>query len=154
LNLSGILNALDGVVDSPNRILIMTTNHPEKLDPALIRPGRVDKKFLLTYMTGVQSSLMVAHYFQRTLGDELRERIVDLVDGLGGRANLEITPARLEQLCAEHDEVDGLIGALQDLAGSTDVAASRITLARTSSVNVEAAVELSRLQSVSKAQVW
>ena len=33
---------LDGVVDSPGRILIMTSNHPEKLDPALIRPGRVD----------------------------------------------------------------------------------------------------------------
>ncbi|KAF0691357.1 hypothetical protein As57867_017338, partial [Aphanomyces stellatus] len=41
LNLSGLLNVLDGVVDSPGRILIMTTNHPEKLDPALIRPGRV-----------------------------------------------------------------------------------------------------------------
>ena len=39
LNLSGVLNVLDGVVDSPGRILIMTTNHPEKLDPALIRPG-------------------------------------------------------------------------------------------------------------------
>merc|ERR1712136_191311 len=102
----------------------------------------------------VENFIAKAHYFQRTLGDELRERIVDLVDGLGGRANLEITPARLEQLCAEHDEVDGLIGVLQDLAGSSDVAASRITLARTSSVNVEAAVELSRLQSVSKAQVW
>merc|ERR1712217_73873 len=70
LNLSGILNALDGVVDSPNRILIMTTNHPEKLDPALIRPGRIDKKFLLTYMTGAQSALMVGHYFQTQLTDD------------------------------------------------------------------------------------
>lgn len=25
------------------RLLIMTSNHPEKLDPALIRPGRIDK---------------------------------------------------------------------------------------------------------------
>ena len=39
LDLSGILNVLDGVVDCPERILVMTTNHPEKLDPALIRPG-------------------------------------------------------------------------------------------------------------------
>ena len=29
----------DGVVDCPDRIVVMTTNHPEKLDPALIRPG-------------------------------------------------------------------------------------------------------------------
>ena len=35
LNLSGLLNVLDGVVDSPERILVMTTNHPEKLDPAV-----------------------------------------------------------------------------------------------------------------------
>ena len=39
LNLAGLLNVLDGVVDSPGRILVMTTNHPEKLDAALIRPG-------------------------------------------------------------------------------------------------------------------
>lgn len=44
LNLAGLLNVLDGVVDTPNRIVIMTTNHPEKLDPALIRPGRINKK--------------------------------------------------------------------------------------------------------------
>jgi ATP-dependent 26S proteasome regulatory subunit len=50
LDLSGLLNVLDGVVDTPNRILVMTTNHPEKLDPALIRPGRIDKKLFLGYM--------------------------------------------------------------------------------------------------------
>ena len=44
LDLSGMLNVLDGVVDSPNRIVVMTSNHPEKLDPALIRPGRVNLK--------------------------------------------------------------------------------------------------------------
>lgn len=39
---SGLLNAIDGVAAGEGRILIMTTNHPEKLDPALIRPGRID----------------------------------------------------------------------------------------------------------------
>mmetsp|Transcript_30120 Transcript_30120/g.76081 ORF Transcript_30120/g.76081 Transcript_30120/m.76081 type:complete len:731 (+) Transcript_30120:76-2268(+) len=118
LNLSGILNALDGVVDSPNRILIMTTNHPEKLDPALIRPGRVDKKFLLTYMRGAQSAMMVSHYFQMELKDADRGRIEELVDGVNGRPALDITPARLEQLCAEHDEIDSLCKALSELAGA------------------------------------
>lgn len=37
LNLAGLLNVLDGVVDTPGRIVVMSTNHPEKLDPALIR---------------------------------------------------------------------------------------------------------------------
>merc|ERR1719321_1749331 len=47
LDLSGILNVLDGVVDTPDRILVMTTNHPERLDPALVRPGRVDVRLRL-----------------------------------------------------------------------------------------------------------
>lgn len=42
LTLSHLLNILDGVLEQPGRILIMTTNHPEKLDAALVRPGRID----------------------------------------------------------------------------------------------------------------
>merc|ERR1719476_335954 len=64
LNLSGLLNVLDGVVDTPERILIMTTNHPEQLDPALIRPGRIDKKIFLSYMIPGHAISMVEHYFQ------------------------------------------------------------------------------------------
>lgn len=39
---SGLLNVLDGVSASEDRLVFMTTNHIERLDPALIRPGRVD----------------------------------------------------------------------------------------------------------------
>lgn len=42
LSLSGLLNALDGVAASEGRILFATTNHLERLDPALSRPGRMD----------------------------------------------------------------------------------------------------------------
>ena len=47
LSLSELLNALDGVSSQEGRVLIMTTNHMEHLDPALIRPGRADIKVLL-----------------------------------------------------------------------------------------------------------
>ena len=40
LTLSGVLNSIDGVATADSQILIMTTNHKENLDPALIRPGR------------------------------------------------------------------------------------------------------------------
>lgn len=46
----GLLNVLDGVVDTPGRIVVVTTNLVDSLDPALIRPGRIDKKILLGYM--------------------------------------------------------------------------------------------------------
>jgi chaperone BCS1 len=42
ISLSALLNILDGVASQEGRVLVMTTNHIEKLDEALIRPGRVD----------------------------------------------------------------------------------------------------------------
>ncbi|NSX53745.1 AAA family ATPase [Parasulfitobacter algicola] len=42
VSFSGLLNAIDGVAAQEGRALIMTTNHKNKLDPALIRPGRAD----------------------------------------------------------------------------------------------------------------
>ena len=42
LTLGAILEVLDGIVETPGRIVIMTTNHKCALDPALIRPGRID----------------------------------------------------------------------------------------------------------------
>jgi hypothetical protein len=44
LSFSGILNALDGVASHEGHLVIMTTNHRERLDKALIRPGRIDKE--------------------------------------------------------------------------------------------------------------
>ena len=58
---------LDGVVDSPNRIVIMTTNHPEKLDPALIRPGRINRKILMGYLYPDQVEPCYIHYTRDTL---------------------------------------------------------------------------------------
>ena len=42
VSFSGLLNAIDGVASQEGRIFIMTTNHIEKLDDALKRPGRCD----------------------------------------------------------------------------------------------------------------
>ena len=44
VSLSALLNVIDGVASQEGRVLIMTTNHITRLDEALIRPGRVDKK--------------------------------------------------------------------------------------------------------------
>ena len=51
VTLSGLLNCLDGVTSTEARILFMTTNYIERLDPALIRPGRVDMKEYIGYCT-------------------------------------------------------------------------------------------------------
>ncbi|KAJ4423908.1 hypothetical protein N0V82_001494 [Gnomoniopsis sp. IMI 355080] len=60
LSLSGLLNILDGVASQEGRVLIMTTNHLEKLDKALIRPGRVD----MTVTFGLADTGMTAAIFR------------------------------------------------------------------------------------------
>lgn len=42
IDLSFLLNLLDGTLEANGRILIITTNFPERIDQALIRPGRID----------------------------------------------------------------------------------------------------------------
>lgn len=51
LSISGLLNAIDGVGSADGRIIIMTTNHKDKLDAALIRPGRADRHLHVGYPT-------------------------------------------------------------------------------------------------------
>lgn len=61
---SGLLNSLDGVASADERIIFMTTNHPEKLDPALIRPGRVDYKELIDNATEFQVRQMFLRFYE------------------------------------------------------------------------------------------
>jgi chaperone BCS1 len=49
LTIADLLNAIDGVGASEDRVLFMTSNHPEALDVALTRAGRVDRKFYIDY---------------------------------------------------------------------------------------------------------
>ena len=119
LNLSGLLNVLDGVVDTPGRIVIMTTNHPELLDPALIRPGRIDKTLELGYMLAVDVIAMLEHYYQTRLTDSEKEAIERLVDGdkgedgVGRRPGLRLIPANVERFTMEVDDVPAMIKWLE-----------------------------------------
>lgn len=60
---SGLLNAIDGVASQEGRLFFMTTNHIEKLDPALIRPGRCDVKVKFNLATQEQLRLMFLRFF-------------------------------------------------------------------------------------------
>ncbi|KAF7552592.1 hypothetical protein G7Z17_g4201 [Cylindrodendrum hubeiense] len=66
--LSGLLNVLDGVGSQEGRIVIMTTNHPEQLDSALIRPGRVDMKVYLGNISQKSAEEMFIRMFSPDLG--------------------------------------------------------------------------------------
>ena len=109
LNLAGLLDVLDGCVDTPGRMLIMTSNHPEALDPALIRPGRIDRCLLLGYLQLEEAAQMLAHYFSAGVSDEQRAR-------LDRSLRCRMTPATMEQLCAEHESIDSLLDELEQCA--------------------------------------
>jgi mitochondrial chaperone BCS1 len=110
LNMSGLLNVLDGVVDCPGRIVILTTNHPEKLDPALIRPGRVNKQLLLDYMGRDEMQEMVEYYCLAKMTDRQSERLASIVECPGAK---RLTPAEIEEICAEFDDVESVLLAIQ-----------------------------------------
>ncbi|KAF9161575.1 hypothetical protein DFQ26_004393 [Actinomortierella ambigua] len=63
VTLSGLLNALDGVTAHEGSIMFMTTNYIKKLAPALIRPGRCDRKLLFDYADSHQVREMFLRFF-------------------------------------------------------------------------------------------
>ena len=63
ITFSGLLNALDGVAAGEGRILFATTNHHDRLDPALIRPGRIDRKLYIGYADEEQVERMFVRFF-------------------------------------------------------------------------------------------
>lgn len=78
LTMSDILNVLDGVIETPGRVLIITTNHPEKLDEALLRPGRIDVKVELGRFSAADVCEMLAGFFDNAPSlDAVRAAIPD-----------------------------------------------------------------------------
>lgn len=67
ISMSSLLNALDGVATPHGLITVMTTNHFDKLDPALTRAGRMDVVEELTHATPAVVTALFAHYFDTRL---------------------------------------------------------------------------------------
>lgn len=105
LTFSGFLNALDGIMCSEGRLLIMTTNHPEKLDPAMIRSGRIDCKRELSNATRDQARRLFLRFFDDQVHAEefaaaLEEGALSMADLQGILLNNRADPAAaVEDLC-------------------------------------------------------
>ncbi len=79
VTLSGLLNCMDGLTAPEGVVIIMTTNHPELLDPALLRPGRVDVRIDFREATKEQLEKMC----QRLYPDYLQKHNVDWMTNQG-----------------------------------------------------------------------
>ena len=94
VSFSGLLNAIDGVASQEGRIFIMTTNHIEKLDNALKRPGRCDVTVKLDFASRSQMVRLFTRFYAKAERDEandqtqtfsMKER--ERMNGGTGRAN-------------------------------------------------------------------
>lgn len=92
LTLSFLLNLLDGVLETPGRILVITSNYPERIDKALIRPGRIDVKVEFKKADRQFILDMLNHFYECDKG--LEEIPVTIAD--------YFTPAEVMEAMAMH----------------------------------------------------
>jgi chaperone BCS1 len=93
VTLPGLLNLLDGVASRDGLIALMTTNFPEHIDPAILRPGRVDKRLRLDYASREQAKQMFRWFF----GSDATEELADQFAALLPDVNCQVSPARLQE---------------------------------------------------------
>ncbi|KAL4614572.1 hypothetical protein ACB092_07G063200 [Castanea dentata] len=100
--LSGLLNIIDGLWSScgDERIIVFTTNHKEKLDPALLRPGRMDVHVHMSYCTMDGFKVLASNY----LNIEGDHQLYREIDGL--LKNVEVTPAEIAGELLKKDDPD------------------------------------------------
>lgn len=89
VTLSGLLNFIDGLwsASAGERLIVFTTNHIEKLDPALIRRGRMDKHIEMSYCSFEAFKVLAANYLGITDSHPTFDRIRGLIE------EVKITPA-------------------------------------------------------------
>jgi hypothetical protein len=75
LTLDDFLNLWDGVRETPGRIIVITSNHYNQLDPALIRPGRIDISYELTNVGHETLQEMHFHFFQKYINPPIIKKI-------------------------------------------------------------------------------
>jgi AAA+ superfamily predicted ATPase len=77
LTLAEILTVIDGTMEVPGRILIMTSNHPEVLDEALIRPGRIDVQVEFGYAKRELIAEMYKGYMDKEFPESCIQQLPD-----------------------------------------------------------------------------
>ncbi|KAK5130979.1 hypothetical protein LTR08_001390 [Meristemomyces frigidus] len=113
---SGLLNALDGVASAEERIIFMTTNHIDRLDDALIRPGRVDMTVQLGNATEWQmASLWDRFYADQDANGAGRRRFLERATNAGLVGN--VSTAALQGLFLYNKgDVEGAIEMVEQLS--------------------------------------
>ena len=107
ISLNDLLNSLDGVTSPDQYVLIATTNHPEKIDPALKRPGRIDKMIEFGYLKSCQTEKMIGNFYPN-IDQYTKHRIIEEV-GEG-----TTSPAFLQEIFMSSGEASEALSKLRE----------------------------------------
>jgi chaperone BCS1 len=107
VTLSGLLNVLDGFHAPSGVMFVMTTNHVEKLDPALLRPGRIDYKLFL----GKASDQQKVELYRRFFPDASEQEARDFVDASRSSETMAEFQGLLLALQQGEDRLDQVVAS-------------------------------------------
>ncbi|KAF8425884.1 mitochondrial chaperone BCS1 [Tirmania nivea] len=133
---SGLLNALDGVASGEERVIVLTTNHRDRLDPALVRPGRVDREVYIGWAREGQVREMWRRFYgegckaqeEEAVGILKEARLLEEGEGGGGRPQMEgeetwgrgISTAQLQGVFVYNKgDPEGAVGLLRRTASQS-----------------------------------
>ncbi|KAM3360982.1 hypothetical protein P3S68_015836 [Capsicum galapagoense] len=109
VTLSGLLNFIDRLWSScgDERIIVFTTNHKDRLDPALLRPGRMDVHIHMSYCTPCTFQTLVTNYL-RNEDHPLFPKIFDVLN------EAMVTPAEVGEQLLRNEGVETAMSNLLD----------------------------------------
>lgn len=96
INLSQILNIIDGIMERTGQMFIMSANHPEKLDDAIVRPGRIDCMIHFKEFSTTLLKQFISNFF-----DNVPNSMYNFMDENEKNLNYKFTPSKLFELCVE-----------------------------------------------------
>ncbi|KAK3127180.1 hypothetical protein QOZ80_7AG0569480 [Eleusine coracana subsp. coracana] len=109
ITLSGLLNFIDGLWSTcgEERIIVFTTNYKDRLDPALLRPGRMDMHVYMGYCCWEAFNTLAWNYF--LIDDHLMfQEIQELL------RQVEVTPAEVSEMLLRSEDVDVALRVLAE----------------------------------------
>jgi chaperone BCS1 len=101
--MSEILNAMDGIVTQSGQILIYTSNHIENIDPAIFRPGRIDLKLYIGYMSKQTFTAYINNLYSTNIILDNRVTMKD------------VTPAQIQNDFLIGEPVDSIISKYTEM---------------------------------------
>lgn len=113
LTLGHILNVIDGIKETPGRIIIISSNHIDSIDPALKRPGRIDLHVNMNYVNTNILKQMYLQYYDECLNVENENEFNEF-------EKYKITPAQITNVLINSEDKNEFIKNINNLINNKE----------------------------------